>query len=168
MAKINSPSLLDNNCSIEDFDCGHATLNEWLLKRALKNQHNGASRTFVISKQHIVIGYYALASGSIERLLAPGNISRNMPEPIPVVILARLAIDKQYQGHHLGAGLLKDAMLRALSVSQDIGIKALLIHAISESAKRFYLKYGFQESPNNPMLLFLSIKHITAHLQCES
>jgi len=165
LGQISKPSVLDVNNLLESFDCGNTTLNEWLIKKSLKNQNNGASRTFVILDGQTVIGYYALASGSIERLLAPGNISRNMPEPIPVAILARLAIDKKHQKQNLGAALLKDAMLRTLSVAQNIGIKALIIHAISESAKSFYLRYGFQESPNNPMLLFLSVKHIVAYFK---
>jgi len=146
--------------SLDSFDCGHATLDEWLIKRALKNQENGASRTFVSLQNNNVIGYYALASGSIERLSAPNNLTRNMPDPIPVVILARLAVDKNYQGQNLGSRLLRNALLRTLSVSQNIGIKAIMVHAISESAKNFYLQYGFKISQNNPMLLFYSVKDI--------
>lgn len=162
MKQTSEPSVLDSHVSLDSFDCGNDTLNEWLIKRALKNQKNGASRTFVILDKGQVIGYYALASGSIERLSAPKNLSRNMPDPIPVAILARLAIDTNYQGLNLGARLLRNAMKRTLLVSQNIGIKAIMVHAISESAKAFYLSYGFKESPNNPMLLFYSIKSISS------
>ncbi|MBL4659277.1 MAG: GNAT family N-acetyltransferase [Alcanivoracaceae bacterium] len=164
MKQIKLPSVLDSKNLLESFDCGNDTLNEWLSKRALKNQDNGAIRTFVISNKQKVIGYYALTSGSIERLSAPKSLSRNMPEPIPVAILARLAIDVNYQGQQLGARLLRDAMKRILSVSQNIGIKAMMVHAISESAKEFYLSYGFKESTNNSMLLFYSVKDIIKHL----
>ncbi len=157
---FNKPELLNEQHKLESFDCGHATLNEWLLKRALKNQENGASRTFVTSYNNQVVAYYALASGSIERISAPKSLTRNMPDPIPVVILARLAVDKGYQGQNLGSRLLRNALLRTLSVAQNIGIKAMMVHAISESAKSFYLQYGFKESKNNSMLLFYSVRDI--------
>ncbi|MCF6300464.1 MAG: GNAT family N-acetyltransferase [Proteobacteria bacterium] len=161
MNPIGEPSVLNSNNRLESFDCGNDTLNEWLIKRALKNQKIGASRTFVITDNSQVVGYYALASGSIERLSAPKNLSRNMPDPIPVAILARLAVDTNYQGQNLGARLLRNAMKRTLSVSFNIGIKAMMVHAISDLAKDFYLSYGFKESPNNSMLLFMPIKHIS-------
>ncbi len=163
MGVITSPVLLNNGHDTVLFDCGNDTLNDWLIKQALKNQDNGASRSFVLCQDNQVIGYYALASGSIERLVAPKSIARNMPEPIPVTILGRLAIDIQYQGQQWGEALLKDAMLRTLSVAQNVGIRALLVHAISEEAKRFYLSYGFQESTSKPMTLLLSMKHLKTH-----
>jgi GNAT superfamily N-acetyltransferase len=148
-----------------NFNSGNSTLDDWLIKRSLKNQEIGASRTFVVCENGaVVIGYYALATGSIERISATGNFSRGMPDPIPVIILGRLAIDAKYQGKHLGAALLKDAMLRTLSISSNVGVRGLLVHAISEDAKRFYLKYGFHESPIEPMTLLLSIKNISQHL----
>jgi GNAT superfamily N-acetyltransferase len=150
---------------LENFNSGNGTLDDWLIRRALKNQDTGASRTFVVCEEgSIVIGYYALATGSVERISTTSNFSRGMPDPIPVIILGRLAIDTRYQGKRLGAALLKDAMLRTLSVANDVGIRGLLVHAISEDAKQFYLKYGFQESPTEPMTLLLSIKNITQHL----
>ena len=135
-------------------------LNDWLKKRALKNQGNGASRTFVVSVGNQVVGYYALASGSVERMESTKSIARNMPEPIPVMVLGRLAIDLSVQGQKLGGALLKDALLRTLSVAENVGIRAVLVHAISEEAKRFYLQYGFQVSPIDPMTLLLPIRHI--------
>jgi GNAT superfamily N-acetyltransferase len=148
-----------------NFNSGNSTLDDWLIKRSLKNQEIGASRTFVVCENGaVVIGYYALATGSIERISATGNFSRGMPNPIPVIILGRLAIDAKYQGKRLGAALLKDAMLRTLSISSNVGVRGLLVHAISEDAKRFYLKYGFHESPIEPMTLLLSIKNISQHL----
>lgn len=164
MGKITSPCLLSDKHNIVNFDCGNSILNEWLQKRALKNQKSGASRTFVITKNNEVIGYYALITGSVERINSPKSIARNMPEPIPVLVLGRLAIDKSQQGNRLGSSLLKDVLLRTCAVSQDVGVRALLVHAISEEAKAFYQYYGFIESPSDPMTLLLSIKHIEQHL----
>jgi GNAT superfamily N-acetyltransferase len=148
-----------------DFDCGNDVLNDWLKKRALKNQASGASRTFVICNKGRVVGYYALSSGSVERLEAPKAIARNMPQTIPVMLLGRLAIDRDAQGQGLGAALLKDALLRVLSVAKNVGVRAILVHAISEDAKRFYLGYGFQVSPIDSMTLVLPMKNIEALLQ---
>ncbi len=165
MGKITPPTLLVPTHELRNFNCGNSTLDEWLIKRALKNQESGASRTFVVCEdESIVIGYYALATGSIERISATGNISRGMPDPIPVIVLGRLAIDASHQGKRLGAALLKDAMLRTLSIANNVGVRGLLVHAISEDAKQFYLKYGFQESPIEPMTLLISIKNISHHL----
>lgn len=160
---ISTPELFNGDHDTKQFDCGNETLNEWLTRQALKNQGSGASRTFVVCSGNRVIGYYAIASGSIERLTATKTISRNMPDPIPVTVLGRLAIDLQFQGQHLGAALLKDAILRTLSVSRNIGIRALLVHAISEDAKRFYLSFGFKESPINALTLMLSLQQIKTH-----
>lgn len=164
MGVISTPAPLCSDHDTTRFNCGNDTLNDWLIKRVLKNQDSGASRTFVINSNKRVIGYYALASGSVERLAAPGSIARNMPEPVPVVVLGRLAVDVDYQGHRLGAALLKDAMLRTLAVSHEVGIRAMLVHAISDEAKQFYRRYGFQESPIDAMTLMLSIQQLKAHL----
>ncbi len=164
MGVVTAPASLDGKHKTIEFDCGNDTLNEWLLKRALKNQDNGASRTFVICQSDRVVGYYALASGSVERLEAPRSIARNMPDPLPVIVLGRLAVDLSMQGQRLGSSLLKDALLRVLKISQDIGVRAVLVHAISEDAKRFYLAYGFQVSPIDAMTLMLPIRHIATLL----
>ena len=164
MGVISTPAPLCSDHDTTRFNCGNDTLNDWLIRRALKNQDSGASRTFVINSNKRVIGYYALASGSVERLAAPGSIARNMPEPVPVIVLGRLAVDVDYQGHRLGAALLKDAMLRTLAVSHEVEIRAMLVHAISDEAKQFYRRYGFQESPIDAMTLMLSIQQLKAHL----
>ena len=164
MGKITAPVLLSGEHETALFNSGVPALDEWLVKRALKNQETGASRTFVVCANKRVTGYYALVAGSVERLVAPGAIARNMPEPIPAMVLGRLAVDCEYQGHRLGSALLKDAMLRTLSVARNAGLRCLIVHAISEDAKRFYQNYGFQVSPIEPMTLFLSVKHLKAHL----
>ena len=165
MGVSSAPELLTYQQDTSNFDCGTPSLNEWLKKRALKNQDNGASRSFVITCDESVVGYYALARGSVERSSTPKSLARNMPEPIPVMVLGRLAIDLNHQGQKLGAALLKDAMLRTLTVSTHVGVRAMLVHAISDDAKNFYLSYGFQESPIDAMTLFLSIKHLKSYLR---
>ena len=160
MGVISRPAAMIDSHDVSGFDCGDNTLNDWLVKRALKNQNSGASRTFVICQDNQVVGYYALASGSVERMTSPKSIARNMPEPIPVMVLGRLAIDARMQGQRLGSALLKDALLRTVSVSKNVGIRAILVHVISEDARRFYLGYGFQISPIDPMTLMLPIRQV--------
>ena len=123
----------------------------------MTNTASGASRTFVVCAGTRVVGYYCLATGGVLSSEVPGRIKRNMPDPIPVVILGRLAVDRAWQGKQLGAALLKDAALRTLRVAESIGIRAMLVHAISENAKRFYLKYDFVPSPQRPMMLLVNI-----------
>ena len=160
MEEISSPVLLTEAQDFSGFNCGIDTLNSWLSKRALKNNTQNASRCFVVCDSKKVVGYYAFSAGSVIQADAPSNIKRNMPDPIPVFILGRLAVDVNYQGKGLGGHLLKDAMIRALKVSEHIAAKALLVHALSEDAKKFYEGFGFTESPINPMTLFLSIATI--------
>lgn len=165
MGEIIRPEIITPGHDLTSFECGNVTLNDWLQKRALKNQSLDASNTYVICDAKKVVGFYALSTGSIERLTVPNSLSRNMPNPIPVMVLGRLAIDQKYQGQKLGAALLKDAMVRTLNVSQIVGVKALLVHAISEEAKKFYLVFGFQVSPINSMTLLLSVKKIRHHFE---
>ncbi len=159
MGVVNKPELLNNDHNTENFNCNDATLNEWLSKKALKNQKNKASQTFVICHDGKVIGYYALASGSIERVKTPKSFARNMPDPIPVIVLGRLAIDNEYHGKGLGSALLKDAIQRTIYISENVGVKALLVHAISDGAKSFYLHHNFIESPHESMTLLLSMSN---------
>jgi GNAT superfamily N-acetyltransferase len=162
--KITAPFILNSEHLIRDFSCGMTSLDDWLKKRALTNQVSGATRTFVICIDNRVVGFYALASSSISIKSALGKFKRNMPNPIPVVILARLAIDTSMQGQGLGRALFRDAALRVVQASETIGIRGIIVHAISEDAKRFYLALGFQESPLEPMLLMITIKDLIACL----
>lgn len=160
---MKAPVKLESTHHLEQFDCGEPDLNRWLQRQAFKSERDGGARTYVVcdeSEGHRVVAYYCLASGSIVRSDAPGSISRNMPDPIPVMVMGRLAVDLQYQNRKLGSALLKDALLRVLQVSEIVGIRAVLVHAISETAKAFYLKYGFQESPHDPMTLMLSLSRV--------
>lgn len=155
---FSAPELLSYQHKIEQFDCGEEVLNQWLKKSALKNQQNNSSRTFVVCDENQnVVAFYALASGAVSHISVTGNIRRNMPDPIPVIVLGRLAVDRRLQGQHLGVGLLKDVVLRAKAVSNQIGVKALIVHALNEQAKQFYLKYGFSVSPINEMTLMLKL-----------
>ncbi len=144
---------------LENFCSGEEVLDHWLKRRARKNEAAGASRTYVACEGSQAVGYYALATGSAMLDTAPGKIRRNMPDPIPLVILGRLATDIRYQGQ--GRGLLKDALLRSLQVAQQVGVRALLVHALSEQAKQFYLHHGFAESPLDGMKLFLPLQGLS-------
>lgn len=158
MGEITPPEPITAAHNVESFACGVPVLDEWLKRRALKNESSGASRTFVVCSDGQVIGYYALATGSVGHRNTPGKVRRNMPDPIPVIVLGRLAIDERWQHAGLGRSLLRDAILRTLSVSQQAGVKALLVHTLSEDAKQFYLRNGFLESPLDPMTLIISLQ----------
>ncbi len=161
MGKVTAPEPLTAQHDRTSFDCGAPSLNDWLQKRALKNAASGASQSFVVCENQEVIGYYALATGSVARQEAPGNVRRSMPDPIPVIVLGRLAVDLKWQGSGIGPGLLKDAVIRAVSVAQQVGVRALLVHALDEKAKGFYTLHGFIESPMDSMTLMLSLKVVT-------
>ena len=164
MAELSTPTPLLATHVTDEFDCGEPVLNDWLRKRALKNENSGASRTFVVCQDNNVIGYYVLATGSVMHQHAPSKVRRNMPEPIPVMILGRLAVSKHMQSAGLGRGLLKDAILRTLGVSRQAGIRALLVHALSDSAHKFYRQCGFVESPIDTMVLMITLKDAANHI----
>jgi GNAT superfamily N-acetyltransferase len=153
---IGPPEKLSAQHDVSEFDSGEPVLDDWLRRRALNNEASGASRTYVVRARRNVIGYYALSTGAIAHTHAPGRVKRNMPEPIPVVVLGRLAVDKGFHGMGVGTGLLRDAVLRALQVAEIAGVRAILVHAISEAAKRFYEKYGFVTSPVDPMTVMIA------------
>lgn len=155
---LGAPQLLTPSHQLDAFSCGEPSLDEWLRRRALANQTTGASRTFVVSNPAgNVFGYYGLAAGAVSHQEATSKVRRNMPDPVPVMILARLAVDQRAQGHRLGGALLQDALLRTLTVAEHAGVRALLVHAIDARACRFYQHYGFQQSALNPMTLMLPL-----------
>ncbi len=161
---ISAPTPLAEEHDTSSFDCGDPVLDEWLQKTALKNESNGGSRTYVVCDDDRVISYYTLATGSVERTNTPGKFRRNMPDPIPVMILGRLATDKGYQKSGIGRGILKDAIQRVIGVAEQVGVKGILVHAISEDARDYYLRRGFSTSPTNDMTLMITIKEAIAHL----
>lgn len=158
--EVSAPAPLTVAHALEAFECGEAALDQWLKKRALRNQASGASRCFVVTDGGAVIGYYCLSAGAISHAVAPRAMRRNMPDPLPVLLLGRLAIDRRYHNQGLGQALLRDALLRAVHVSRETGVFAILLHAISEQAKRFYLSRGFVESPLQPMTLMMTLATI--------
>jgi GNAT superfamily N-acetyltransferase len=151
-----APEHLTARYDVSAFDSGVPELDTWLKRRALQNEVSGASRTYVVSAGGRVVGYYALATGAVAQQEATGKVRRNMPEPIPVMVIGRLAVDRVYQGKGLGSALLKDALLRTLNVASIVGIRAGLLHAISEDAKRFYEKAGFSPSSVDPMTMMIT------------
>lgn len=162
--QIRPPEKLSPSHPIEDFDSGNSQLDEWLKRRALKNEQEGASRTYVLCAGETVIAYYCLAVGAVAQASATGSIRRNMPNPIPLMVIGRLAVDRRWQGQGIGRALLRDAILRTLQAAEIAGIRAILVHAISEEAKRFYEKCGFTASPVDPMTLMLKVKDATASI----
>jgi GNAT superfamily N-acetyltransferase len=140
-------------------------LNDWLRRRALQNQQTGASSTYVVLDKIRVVGYYSLAAGSVERETAPGRVRRNTPDPVPVVVLGRLAVDRVFQGQGLGRALLRDAVLRTLQAADIIGVRAILVHALSEQAKKFYEDCGFAPSPINPLTLMITVSEAISVLR---
>jgi GNAT superfamily N-acetyltransferase len=155
---LGSPEPLTASHRLDEFRCGEPSLDEWLVRRALANQASGASRTFVVADDGgRVRGYYALAAGAVSHESATSKVRRNMPDPVPVMVLGRLAVDGGAQGQKLGAALLQDAVKRAAAVSTHAGVRALLVHALHERARQFYEHYGFQPSPTHPLTLMLRL-----------
>ena len=158
MQALSAPQPLDTTHQLTAFDCGEPSLDEWLRRRALTNHLSGASRTFVVTDlDGVVRGYYALAAGALAHEMATSAVRRNMPDPVPVMVLARLAVDRRAQGGRVGAALLQDAVLRSQGVARNVGVRALLVHALHERARQFYEHYGFQASPVHPMTLMLRL-----------
>lgn len=145
---------------LDSFDSGNETFDAWLRRRARANQISGASRTFVVADDDRVVAYYSLAAGALDVAAAPGAVRRNMPDPIPMAVLGRLAVDSGWQGRWLGAALLRDAVERTAQAASILGIRGLLVHVLSEQAKAFYERHGFTASPAYPMTLILSLKGI--------
>lgn len=158
---LTAPVALDGEHRLDDFRCTEVELETWLKQRARRNQHDEASRCFVVCDGDAVVGYYALAAGAVIHAVAPGNVRRNMPEPIPVIVLGRLAVHSAWTGRGIGAGLLKDAVQRSLRLAQELGVRAMLCHAISDEATRFYLHHGFVSSPIEPRTLLLNLAKLT-------
>ena len=156
---------LSDHHQVDDFHCGEPALDDWLRRRAHANQASGATRTFVVCDGDRVVGYYALASGAVTVASVPGRFRRNMPDPVPVAILARLAVDDAYQGRGLGRALFRDGARRVAQAADAIGIRGIVVHAISEEARTFYLALGFDPCPGEPMTLVVTLADVQAALK---
>ncbi len=164
MIGLSRPALLADHHILDDFRSGVPALDEWLMRRARPNQVAGASRVFVTCDGDRVVGYYALASSAIACTDATGRMRRNMPDPIPVAVLARLAVDTAHQGRNIGRALMRDAAMRVLAAAREIGIRGLVVHAISEEAKSFYLNMGMLPSPTSDLTLMIPLGDLQASL----
>ena len=161
---LSAPELLTDYHEIEAFASGLESLDTWLKRRAMKNQATGASRTFVACDGRRVVAYYALASSAVAVVEASGRFRRSMPNPIPVVVLGRLAVDQSYQGKGVGRALVRDAGYRVIQAADAIGIRGLIVHAISAEAKAFYEHMGFDASALDPMTLMITLADLKASL----
>jgi GNAT superfamily N-acetyltransferase len=154
-----APRALDATHQLEDFDCGKAALNEWLVRHAMQAQSSGSARTCVVVEGLRVVGYFSLAVGQADAMEVPDRVRKGMGRyPIPVVILARLAVSLKDQGKGIGVGMLQEAIRRTITVADQAGVRALLTHPIDEDAARFYRRFGFESSPIREQQLLLLLK----------
>ena len=154
---LKAPAPISPAHDVSNFDCGRPVLDDWLKRSALKNEASDASRTYVVCEDGHVAAYYCLATGSVARSEAPGPVRRNMPEPIPVMVIGRLAVDRRFQGRGLGTGLLRDAVLRTLRAGEIAGLRAVLVHALDDEAAHFYRSHAFVPSPIDDLVLMLKL-----------
>jgi GNAT superfamily N-acetyltransferase len=164
LGALTPPEVITAEHQVADFDSGEKTLDDWLKKRALKNSASGASRCFVLCSDKVVIGYYSLAASAIGHETAPKAMRRNMPDPLPALLLGRLAVDRKHHNQGLGSALLRDAMLRSVTIARDTGVFGMLLHALHEKAKQFYLSRGFVQSPLQEMTLVMTMATVEAIL----
>lgn len=163
---LNPPVLLTKDHDRNSFDCGMPVLNDYLKKYALQNQKKHAARTYVATRGNRIVGYYSLAYGSVSLEEATQTVKAGLPKhPVPVILLARLAIDSTEQGRGLGAGLLKDAFLRTIQAAEIAGLRAMLVHAKDDAAKGFYERFGFESSPIDAYHLLMSLSDILSSLR---
>jgi GNAT superfamily N-acetyltransferase len=159
---LSAPVPLSASHDLSEFDCGAPALNDWLRQRALRNESR-FSRTYVVRDGDKVAGYYCISAGAVEREAAPGKVRRNAPTAVPVSVIGRLAVSREYAGRGLGADLLADALRRIAAASQSIGIGAVMVQAKDENARRFYLACAeFVEFPTDSRILFLPIETVVA------
>ena len=160
---LSPPQPINADDDLGPFDCGDELLSDWLRQQALGSE-GASARTYVVKDRRRVVGYYCLATGGVARETVPRKIRHGLPDPVPVMILGRLAVDKAYQRVGIGSSLLKDALQRTLQVSGQVGVRAVLVHAIDEEAKAFYATYGFIESPAGTRTLFLPLESVAKAL----
>lgn len=164
MSGYSLPRPIGQFDDVATFDSGEPSLDDYLRTRALANHVRGASRCFVTCRDGRVVGYYALASAAVAHAELSGRVRRNMPNPVPVLLLSRLAVDRGHQGGGLGESLLRDAIMRSVRVAEQVGVRAILVHALHDDARRFYLRYQFEPSPTDPLHLVLLIQDARASM----
>jgi GNAT superfamily N-acetyltransferase len=160
--RLPAPRPIRGDDDVSAFDSGNLALDDWLRARALRNERDDASRTYVVTDGPRVVAYYSLAAAAVPHAAATGRSRRNMPDPIPAMLLARLAVDVDHQGQQLGANLLRDAVRRTLAAADIAGIRVLLVHAADERARRFYEHFELDASPTDPLHLMLLLKDARA------
>ena len=157
------PVLLGPDHVVDGFDCGRPALDRWIIERARANQDTGTSRTWVVvDDEETVVGYYASATASLLRRQATSRVRRNQPEEIPAMLLGRLAVHRAHSKAGLGSALLKHFIIKRLEVSQIVGLRVLLVHAMDEQARTFYLHFGFEPSPMDDRTLMLLVADVVA------
>jgi GNAT superfamily N-acetyltransferase len=157
LEEVSGPRLLEDTDDLSLFNCGVPALNDWLKFRAKGNHISGASRTYVAEGNRRISAFYCLSAGSINHSDSPGKFRRNMPDPVPVIIMGRLAVDIGFRGNGLGAALIKDALVRTVAIGQQAGVRALMVHAKDKDAARFYQKHDFIAAPHSELLLLIGI-----------
>lgn len=160
MSNFIGPELLDERHVLDGFDCGDENLNGWLAGKARRNQVEGSSRTWVVTTEGRVVAFYASSTAVVLRAEATKRAARNQPDPLPALLLGRLAVDDKWQGHGLGAALLKHFILKSIEVAQITGVRVLLVHAKTAEVAAFYRRYGFEPSPIDDLALMLLVKDI--------
>lgn len=155
---LTGPEPLSERHILTGFDSGQPILDTWLVSRALRNERSGGSRTYIVCEDGRAVAYYSLSAASAAHRTVPGRIRRNMPDPVPVILLGRLAVAKSHQGRGLARDLIRDATLRTLRAAEIAGIRALLVRAVDDSAAGIYRKVGFIASPTEPLVLLLPLE----------
>jgi GNAT superfamily N-acetyltransferase len=152
-----------------DFDCGNPSLNAWLQKFAWTSQQADSARTYVALEDDRVVGYYALTTGSVHKHESPRRVAKGLANhPIGIVLLARLAVDRTQQGRGLGKALLFDALTRIAEAADIVAVRAVMVHAIDEAARRFYRHFGFEPSPLDPFRLMLLLKDVRRAVESDA
>jgi len=166
-APLSKVEAITESHDLSRFDCGaHPSLNDWLKRFALANQKNESARTYVVHRNRSVVGYYSISAGSVSIEASPARIAKGLARhPIPVILLARLAVDKREQGSGLGKALLKDALARIAQAADIVGARAVLVHAIDEAARKFYEHFDFEPSPVHEMQLMILMKDLRRALE---
>jgi len=160
VSRYHGPTLLSADHDTDDFDCGDETLDNWLKHLASRNQREGSSRTWVITDGARVVACYASSAAVLARAETTGRAGRNQPDPLPAMLLGRLAVDREHQGRGLAAMLLKHFLLKVLEVAAHTGVRLALVHAANHAAAGFYLHHGFEPSPIDDLTLLLLVKDI--------